>query len=163
MFSFKKGQEMLLLSFKKRDNRPRRVFFHFTRHTGLEIFPFFTLHAEKFCLEDKGAAECKTDFRFERRDTGVYSSTYWSARNASYLYLPQWDDLRWNWYPFYSAEEVCLYRYLDMIPIFGRSVSELSIISNEVVQCIHTTHGHRMKSYHFKPSFTEYLRRCNSQ
>ena len=35
-------------------------------------------------------------------------------------------------------------RFSDMIPIFGRSVPELSIISSEVLDWIYTTHGHRV-------------------
>ena len=31
-----------------------------------------------------------------------------------------------------------------MIPIFGRSVPELSMISNKVVACMYTTHGHKI-------------------
>ena len=35
-------------------------------------------------------------------------------------------------------------RYSDMIAIFGRSVPELSMISNQVTDCIYTTHGHKV-------------------
>ena len=34
--------------------------------------------------------------------------------------------------------------YLNMIPIFGRSVPELSIISNEITDWLYTIHGHRV-------------------
>ena len=34
-------------------------------------------------------------------------------------------------------------RYSDLIPIFERSVPELSMISNEVVDWRYTTHGHK--------------------
>ena len=34
-----------------------------------------------------------------------------------------------------------------MIPIFGRSVSELSMISNEVVDWIYTIHGHKITKW----------------
>ena len=36
------------------------------------------------------------------------------------------------------------YRYSDMIPIFGRSVSDISMISNEVLAWMYTNHGHRV-------------------
>ena len=35
-------------------------------------------------------------------------------------------------------------RYSNMIPIFGRCVPELSMISNEVVDWMYTTHGHKI-------------------
>ena len=35
-------------------------------------------------------------------------------------------------------------RYSDMIPIFGRSVPELGIISNEITDWLYTNHGHRV-------------------
>ena len=38
-------------------------------------------------------------------------------------------------------------RYSDMIPIFGRSVPELSMISNEVVDWMYTTHGHKITQW----------------
>ena len=34
--------------------------------------------------------------------------------------------------------------YSNMIPIFGRCVPELSMISNEVVDWMYTTHGHKI-------------------
>ena len=34
-----------------------------------------------------------------------------------------------------------------MIPIFGRSVPELSMISNEVVDWMYTTHGHKVTQW----------------
>ena len=38
-------------------------------------------------------------------------------------------------------------RYSDIIPIFGRSVPELSVISNEVVDWMYTTHGHQITQW----------------
>ena len=47
---------------------------------------------EKFSLEDKDAAECKADFRFEKRDIPLLVE----ALGTSNLYLSKWDDLRWK-------------------------------------------------------------------
>lgn len=38
-------------------------------------------------------------------------------------------------------------RYSDMIPIFGRSVPEISMISNEVIDWIYNTHHHRITQW----------------
>ena len=38
-------------------------------------------------------------------------------------------------------------RYSDNIPFFGRSVPELSMISNEVVNWMYTTHGHKITQW----------------
>ena len=40
-----------------------------------------------------------------------------------------------------------LCRYSDMISIFGRSEPELSMISNEVVDWMYTTHGHKITQW----------------
>ena len=40
-----------------------------------------------------------------------------------------------------------LCRYSHIIPIFGRSVPELSMISNEVVDWMYTTHGHKITQW----------------
>ena len=37
-----------------------------------------------------------------------------------------------------------------MIPIFGQPVSELSIISNEVIDWIYTEHGHRVTQWNHR-------------
>ena len=37
--------------------------------------------------------------------------------------------------------------YSDIIPSFGRSVPELSMISNEVVDWMYTTHGHKITQW----------------
>ena len=38
-------------------------------------------------------------------------------------------------------------RYSDMIPIFGRSMPEMSMISSEVVDWMNTTHGHKITQW----------------
>ena len=40
-----------------------------------------------------------------------------------------------------------LCRYSHIIPIFGRSVPELSMISNEVVDWMYTTHGRKITQW----------------
>ena len=41
-------------------------------------------------------------------------------------------------------------RLSDMIPIFGRSVPELSMVSNEVTEWMYNVHGHRITEWnHF--------------
>ena len=38
-------------------------------------------------------------------------------------------------------------RYFDLIPLFGRSKPEMSVICNEVVDFIHREHGHLVNSF----------------
>ena len=54
--------------------------------------------------------------------------------------------------PFVMQQKEFAYpcRLSDMIPIFGRSVSELSMISNEVTEWMYNVHGHRISEWnHF--------------
>ena len=74
MSSFKKVQEMLLLSVEEDiiDEEEFVLLYEAYRPQNLS-FPH--LAYEKFSLKDKDAAECKADFRFD---------------------LSKWDNLRWK-------------------------------------------------------------------
>ena len=106
---------------------------------------FLHLAYEKFSLEDKDAAECKADFRFEKRDIPLLVE----ALGVPPIFICQ------NGTICDGNEALCIAlkrfaypcRYSDMIPIFGRSVPELSMISNEVVHWIYTTHGHKITQW----------------
>ncbi|XP_074634541.1 uncharacterized protein LOC141893070 [Acropora palmata] len=99
----------------------------------------------KFSIVNKDPAECKADFRVEKGDIPILvealrvppifkcvNGTICDGTEGLCVVLKRFA------YP-------C--RYSDMIPIFGRSVSELSIISNEVIDWIYTEHGHRVTQW----------------
>ena len=128
--------------------------FFFTRHTGLKIFPFLTWRTNSFLSKTKTLPNVKQIFRFEKRDIpplvealGVppificQNGTICDRNEALCIVLKRFA------FPCYS----------DMTPIFGRSVPELSMISNEVVDWIYTTHGHKITQWNhaiLNPSVT---------
>ena len=93
---------------------------------------------KSFPLANKDLAECKADFRVEKRDIPLLID----ALSTSCLQMPQCR----NKTICDGVEGLCIMlkrfaypcRYSDMIPIFGRYVPELSMISNEVVDWMYT-------------------------
>ena len=90
-------------------------------------------------------AECKADFRFEKRDLpglvnilGIPNQFTCSQRTVSDGMEGLCMVLRRMAYP-------C--RYSDLIPHFGRSVPVLSMICNRVIDYIYDSHVHRLTSW----------------
>ena len=97
----------------------------------------------KFSIVNKDPAERKADFRVEKGDIPIFVEA---------LRVPPIFKCA-NGTISDGTEGLCVVlkrfaypcRYSDMIPIFGRSVSELSIISkHNVIDWIYTEHGHRV-------------------
>ena len=89
--------------------------------------------------------KCKTEFRVEKEDipelvhtlripesVKCYQGTICKAEEALCILLKRFT------YP-------C--RYSDLIQCFGRSVPELAIITNEIVNYIYNIHGHRLTQW----------------
>lgn len=104
--------------------------------------PFCLTDYDKFSLLNKDAAECKADFRVEKEDISFLIDA---------LRIPP-TFVCSNGTVCDGTEGLCILlkrfaypcRYSDMIPIFGRSVPELSMISNEVTDWLYANHGHRV-------------------
>ena len=93
-------------------------------------------------------AECKADFRFENSDISLL---------VDVLQMPDTFTCP-NGTVCDSTEGLCVIlkrfsypcRLSDMISTFGRSVPELSMISNEVTEWMYNAHGHRITEWnHF--------------
>ena len=144
MASFKKVQEMLCLCLVEEiiDEEEFVLLYDTYRPRNL---PFPHSAYEKFSLANKDPAECKADFRVEKRDIPLLVDA---------LTLPPVFRCR-NGTICDGAEGLCimlkrfayLCRYSHIIPIFGRSVPELSMISNEVVDWMYTTHGRKITQW----------------
>ena len=107
--------------------------------------PFPHSAYEKFSLANKDPAECKADFRVEKRDIPLLLDALrvppvFQCRNGTIC-----DGVQGLCIMLKRFAYPC--RYSDMIPIFGRSVPELSMISNEVVDWMYTTHGHKITQW----------------
>ena len=97
---------------------------------------------EKFDLQSIPEPQCLSYFRFNKADIPIL---------AEELGLPD----AFHCYQRTTAgkiEGLCILRrlafpcrYADLIPLFGRSVAELSFISNKVMDVIYNAHGHRLK------------------
>ena len=122
--------------------------------------PFQLSAYEKFSLENKTSAECKADFRVDKRDIALLVEA---------LRVPPIMKCS-NGTICDGTEGLCIVlkrfaypcRYSDMIAVFGRSVQELSMISNQVTDWIYNTHGHTVEPWYFKPTFNRYVCRCGS-
>lgn len=99
----------------------------------------------RFSLDDMNDAECLAEFRFRKHDLPLlaevlqipdsftcYQRTVSSGMEALCILLRRLS------YP-------C--RYSDIIPRFGRPVPVLSMISNQVLDYIYDTHGHRITQW----------------
>ena len=157
MSSFKKVQEMLLLSVEE-DIIDEEEFVLLYEAYRPENLSFPHLAYEKFsALEDKDAAECKADFRFAKtRDIPLLVE----ALGVPPIFICE------NGRICDGNEALCIVlkrfaypcRYSDIharYPDIPISMPELSISMR--------SRGFKMESRHFKSGFTERLRRCNSQ
>ena len=145
--SFKTLQEALLLSLEEKlidDEEFAVLYEEFTPQN----LPFRHWDYEKFSLENKDPAECKADFRFEKSDISLL---------VNVLQMPDTFTCP-NGTVCDSTEGLCVIlkrfsypcRLSDMISTFGRSVPELSMISNEVTEWMYNAHGHRITEWnHF--------------
>ena len=103
------------------------------------------LGIREISVENKTSAEYKADFRVDKRDIALLVET---------LRVPPIFKCS-NGTICDGTEGLCIVlkrfaypcRYSDMIPIFGRSVPELSMISNEVTDGIYNTHGHKVTQW----------------
>lgn len=95
---------------------------------------------QRFVLQDFSDEECWTGFRFGKLDI---------AYVANVLRLP--DKFRCSSRTSAEKEEAfCMLlrrfaypcRYVDLMPQFGRSLPEISLITNAVTDYIYDTHGH---------------------
>ena len=107
----------------------------------------------KFSIVNKDPTECKADFRGEKGDIPILVEALrlppiFKCANGTIC----------NGTICNGTEGLCVVlkrfaypcRYSDMIPIFGRSVSEMSIISNEVIDRIYNEHGHRVTQWNHR-------------
>ena len=110
--------------------------------------PFSHWDYERFSLRNRDSAECKADFRFEKTDIPLLVDA---------LHMPD-TFICPNGTICDATEGVCVMlkrfaypcRLSDMILIFGRSVPELIMISNEVTEWMYNVHGHRISEWnHF--------------
>ena len=90
-------------------------------------------------------AECFTEFRFYRND--IY-------RLAEALAIPE-EISCYNRSIFNGIESFCVFlkrfaypsRYSDLVPRFGRSVPELCLMSNTIMNCIYESYHHLLQSF----------------
>ena len=144
MASFKKVQEMLCLCLVEEIiGEEEFVLLGDTYRPRNLPFPHWAY--EKFSLANTDPAECKADSRVEKRDIRLLVDALtvppvFRSRNGKIC------D---------GAEGLCIMPkrfaypcwYSDIIPIFGQSVQELSMISNEVVDWMYTTLGHKITQW----------------
>ena len=141
MASFQKIQELLLPCLEEEiiDDEEFSVLYEAYAPQNL---PFQHSAYEKFSLENKNSAECKADFRVDKRDIALLIEA---------LRVPLICKCS-NGTICDGTEGLCIVlkrfaypcRYSDMMPIFGRSVPELSMICNQVTDWIYNTHGHKV-------------------
>ena len=95
---------------------------------------------ERFDLDNMEEAECKAEFRFDKNDIPILGDVL-GLPNIIKCHQRSIAD---------SNEGLCMLlkrmaypcRYSDMMYRFGRSVPEMSMIVNQVIDYIYETHGH---------------------
>ena len=103
-------------------------------------FPYYEYAC--FDLNNMSEAECKAEFRFEKKDLPTL---------AKALQIPPSFKLR-HGSILSGMEGLCILlkllaypcRFGDMVPRFGKPVPVLSMVPNHVIDYIYTIHGHRI-------------------
>lgn len=110
----------------------------------------------RFNLDQTEEAECRVNFRVEKNDLPVLAQ----ALNIPPVFRTHQRSVA------SGMEGLCMLlkrfaypcRYGDMIPLFGRSVPELCMITNQVLNYIFDTHCHRItewNNYLLNPNLLE--------
>ena len=144
MSGFKALRDMLLISYDQGYISEDELLILLVEYSSKNPCFSYNEH-ERFDINYVKEPECKYNFRFEKRDIPLL---------ADVLHLP--DTLKCEQRT--TAEKIealCILlkrtaypcRYNDMIPYFGRSVPELSMITNAVVDYIYDNHGHRVTEW----------------
>ena len=144
MASFRKTRDELLVSFcEEIINEDEFLLLYDVNKSKNPEYPYWNY--ERFTLQDKSEAECKTDFSFEKCDIPLL---------VDVLGLP--DEIKCKQGTICnSTEGLCIVlkrlaypcRYSDLISIFGRPVPEIAMISNTVIDFIFEHHGRRISEW----------------
>ena len=110
-------------------------------------FPYYEYAC--FDLNNMSEAECKAEFRFEKKDLPTL---------AEALQIPPSFKLRQGSIVS-GMEGLCILlrrlaypcRFGDMVPRFGKAVPVLSMVTNHVIDYIYTIHGHRITRWNDAP------------
>ena len=100
---------------------------------------------DRFDLENMEEAECKSEFRVEKHDIPLLAEALGLPETFT---CPQRSVAE-------GIEGLCMVlkrmsfpcRFSDMIYRFGRPVPVLSMVTNQVIDYIYQTHGHRITCY----------------
>lgn len=142
MPTFRNARDLLLLSFCGGSIAEEEFLFLFDANTSKNPeYPYWDY--EKFCLEDKDGAECKTEFRFHKSDIpllvdvlGLLEKIMCNQGTICSMFIK---ILKGLVYP-------C--RFSDLMSAFGRPVPEISmIIGNQVVGFIFEQHSRRVTQW----------------
>ena len=137
--SFRETRDALLSSSDSRliDDEEFLLLYEEYPSTKLE-FRYYSY--SRFNLENKDEAQCKANFRVEKPDLPFLAEAIGNPPHFRCSQGAFWKGcvLKRYAYP-------C--RYSDIIPIFGRPVPELCMITNEVTDWVNENHGHRLTEW----------------
>ena len=97
---------------------------------------------ERFAIDRVEEAECKAEFRIERKDLPQLADALQLPETFHCCQRTTADKLEGLCILLRRMSFPC--RYSDMIPRFGRPVPELSMITNKVMDYIYDVHGHKL-------------------
>ena len=144
MAAFRDVREMLLLSlYEGFIDETEFLLLYDVNLSQNPDFPYWTYGP--FELNHMNDAECMAEFRFYKND--IY-------RLTETLHIPAY-VVCYNGTKVSKIEALCIFlkrfaypcRYLDMVPRFGRSVPELSMISNFVLNWIYNNFSHKLSDF----------------
>ena len=95
---------------------------------------------ERFDLDSMNSAECKAEFRVEKQDLPRLVAALQLPPVLGFEQSSICDDIEGLCMLLKRVAYPC--RLSDMIPRFGRPVSVISLITNDVIDYIYDVHGH---------------------
>lgn len=144
MPSFKQTRDLLLMSYCRKNITAEQLLLLLEENTS-DNPEYNYLQYDRFHIDEIPEPECLSNFRFEKADIPVLADV---LGLPDIIHCYQRTTAR-------KVEGLCMLlrrlafpcRYADMIPMFGRPVAELSLITNEVLDFIYATHGHRLTQW----------------
>ena len=94
----------------------------------------------RFDLDEMDEAECKAEFRVQKRDLPALAEAFLIPQSFKIHQRSVADGMEGLCMLLKRLAYPC--RYGDMVPRFGRPVPVISMVTNHVLDYIHDTHGH---------------------
>ena len=144
MSSLKYGRDMALISHSQGIITDEELIFLLEENTSRNPKFSYDVYGY-FDLEEMEEPECKSEFRIQKHDIPVLANALGLPETLKCPQRSVVSGIEGLCMPLKRMTYPC--RYIDMIYRFGRPVSVLSMVTNQVLDYIYDVHSHRITQW----------------